>query len=92
MEPRICQDVLWNKVEGDVVILNLESGIYFSLSGVGSRFWELIAEGASRKDAVQRLTAEYKVEAPQLESDLEALLRDLSTEGLVSIEGQASRE
>jgi hypothetical protein len=92
MEPRICQDVLWNKVEGDVVILNLESGIYFSLSGVGSRFWELIAEGASRKEAVQRLTAEYKVEAPQLESDLEALLRDLSTEGLVSIEGQASRE
>jgi coenzyme PQQ synthesis protein D (PqqD) len=92
MEPRICQDVLWNKVEGDVVILNLESGIYFSLSGVGSRFWELIAEGASRKDAVQRLTAEYKVEAPQLESDLEALLRDLSTEGLVSIEGQAIQE
>ena len=92
MEPRICQDVLWNKVEGDVVILNLESGIYFSLSGVGSRFWELIAEGVSREDAVQRLTAEYKVDASQLESDLDALLRDLSTEGLVSIEGQASLE
>jgi hypothetical protein len=92
MEPRICQDVLWNKVEGDVVILNLESGIYFSLSGVGSRFWELIAEGVSREDAVQRLTAEYKVDASQLESDLDTLLRDLSTEGLVSIEGQASQE
>ena len=92
METRIREDVLWNKVEGDVVILNLESGIYFSLGGVGCRFWELIAEGVSREDAVQRLTAEYKVEAPQLESDLEALLRDLSTEGLVSIEGQASRE
>jgi hypothetical protein len=92
MEPRICQDVLWNKVEGDVVILNLESGIYFSLSGVGSRFWELIAEGVSREDAVQRLTAEYKVDASQLESDLDTLLRDLSTEGLVSIEGQASLE
>ena len=92
MEPRICQNVLWNKVEGDVVILNLESGIYFSLSGVGSRFWELIAEGVSREDAVQRLTAEYKVDASRLESDLDALLRDLSTEGLVSIEGQASQE
>jgi Coenzyme PQQ synthesis protein D (PqqD) len=92
MEPRIRQDVLWNKVEGDVVILNLGSGIYFSLSGVGSRFWELIAEGVSREDAVQRLTAEYKVDASQLESDLDALLRDLSTEGLVSIEGQASQE
>jgi hypothetical protein len=92
MEPRIRQDVLWNKVEGDVVILNLGSGIYFSLSGVGSRFWELIAEGVSREDAVQRLTAEYKVDASQLESDLDALLRDLSTEGLVSIEGQESQE
>ena len=75
-----------------MVILNLESGIYFSLSGVGSRFWELIAEGVSREDAVQRLTAEYKVDASQLESDLDTLLRDLSTEGLVSIEGQASQE
>jgi hypothetical protein len=92
MEPRIRQDVLWNKVEGDVVILNLESGIYFSLSGVGCRFWELIAEGVSREDAVQRLTAEYKVDASQLESDLDALLRELSIEGLVSIEGQASQE
>jgi len=92
METRIREDVLWNKVEGDVVILNLESGIYFSLGGVGCRFWELIAEGVSREDAVQRLTAEYKVDASQLESDLDALLRDLSTEGLVSIEGQASQE
>jgi hypothetical protein len=91
MEPRICQDVLWNKVEGDVVILNLESGIYFSMSGVGSRFWELIAEGASREDAVQRLTDEYKVDASRLESDLDALLRDLSSEGLVSIEDQGQK-
>ena len=85
MEPRIREDVLWNKVEGDVVILILESGMYFSLGELGSRFWELIAEGVSREDAVQRLTAEYKVDASQLESDLDALLRDLSIEGLVSI-------
>lgn len=92
MELKVGQNVVWNKVESDIVILNLESGTYFSLGGVGCRFWELIAEGASQEQVVQRLIAEYEVEAAQLESDLDALLRDLSTEGLVSIQGQARQE
>jgi len=87
MDLRINENVVWNKVGDDAVILNLESGVYFSLGGVGCRFWELILEGVSKEQAVESLTSEFEVDAAQLESDLESLLRDLSAEGLVSAEG-----
>ena len=41
-------------LDGEALILNVETGIYFGLSGVGARIWELLREGAVERVAVAR--------------------------------------
>ena len=33
----ITRDFIWKEVGGDIVVLNLDSGRYFSLNGTGER-------------------------------------------------------
>ena len=43
----ISEDVVSRDLEGEAVILNLDSGTYFGLDRVGTRIWSLLQEGGS---------------------------------------------
>lgn len=43
-------DVAWESFDGEVVIVNLQSGHYFSARGTGALIWRALAAGASRAD------------------------------------------
>ncbi len=43
-----------------MMILKLDSGIYFGLDQVGARIWKLIADGRTRHEVLQTITAEYE--------------------------------
>ena len=81
----IPASVLSTTVEQDVVLLNTETSQYYSLDEVGARFWNLLGEGVTLKQAHQTLLKEYEVEAAELESDLLELLEDFQKNGLVEI-------
>jgi len=66
------------------VLLNLDTGVYFSVDGVGRRFWELLSEGVAVDAMLQRLNDEYEVEAAVLRMDLDSLVRQLTAEGLIA--------
>lgn len=72
-------------LEGEIVVLHLESGVYYGLSDVGARVWELIQNPMSVGDLRDALLEEYQVEAAQCERDLLALLTDLKAHELVEI-------
>ena len=40
----VPEDVLFNDVGGEAVLLNLETGQYYGLDEVGTRMWSLLAE------------------------------------------------
>jgi hypothetical protein len=88
---RIPDGVVCRVVDGEAVILNLDSGIYFGLDSVGTRMWELLAEHGSTESAITPLLAAYDVEEKQLREDLDALARKLAEHGLVTIEAEATR-
>jgi Coenzyme PQQ synthesis protein D (PqqD) len=82
---RIREDVVFRKLEGEAVILNLATGTYYGLDAVGTRIWELIQE-QGRVDAVlDGLLRKYEVEPARCEQDLLGLLRELSAKGLIEI-------
>ena len=82
---RIREDVVFRKLEGEAVILNLATGTYFGLDPVGTRIWELIQE-QGRVDAVlEAILHEYEVEPAQCEQDLLLLLRKLYAKDLSEI-------
>jgi hypothetical protein len=77
--------VVSRHVDGELVILDLESGIYFGLDAVGSRFWALAAEGASIAAACDAMFQEYNVDAASLESDICSLARELEQRKLIVV-------
>jgi hypothetical protein len=73
-------------VDGDTVLLDGPSGLYYALNPVGTRAWTLIAGGATLGEIHDTLLAEYEVSADVLWADLARLIEDLRTSVLVTIE------
>jgi len=75
---RIVDDVVWTALGDEVVILKPDSGIYFGLDQVGARIWRLIADGRTRQEVLQTITAEYETSGEPVEPDIEELISELS--------------
>lgn len=46
-------------IEGEAIIIDMNSGSYFSTDGVGAEIWQAAIAGASREVIVQSVTAAY---------------------------------
>ena len=86
MNIRIADDVVFRDLSGEAVILNLSSGVYFGLDDVGTRMWHLLAEHGDGEKVVSTLLDEYDVEEARLRRDFDALLRQLTDKGLVTVD------
>jgi hypothetical protein len=76
-------DVVFRDLDGEAVILDLASGTYFGLNDVGTRVWQLVAEGRSAAQIVDRVAAEYDADRATIERDVARLLDALSARRLI---------
>ena len=70
-------------LDGETVLLDLKSGVYYSLNEAGTVVWNLFAEGATEAELAGALAAEYEVPAEEALRDVRELLKDLCDEGLI---------
>ncbi len=84
---KIQDDLLLQKVMDEMVILDPESGNYFSLDEIGSRMIELFRETGSVAEAVKAMTQEYKAIDSDIESDMITLLDEMVRHGVVKVVG-----
>jgi len=87
MRVSVPDDVLVQELQGESVLLNVESGRYFGLDEVGTRMWAALANAESLQAAYDALLAEYDVDAEQLERDFRGLVEKLLERGLVKVPG-----
>ena len=78
----VSEDTVFRELDGQSVLLNLATGMYFGLDAVGTRIWQLAAENGSLRSIADRLTQEYDAERATLERDLIALAGQLVDKGL----------
>lgn len=78
-------DVLFQEVGGEAVLLNLGSESYFGLNEVGTRIWELLSEDSLLQRAFDVLRDEYDATPEQLQSDLLTLVDEMAKAGLVQV-------
>jgi hypothetical protein len=71
-------------VGDETVLLDLESGKYFGLDGVGKRIWEAVGEGLMLGEIAAVVVSEYKVEEEQAQSDVIDFASDLVRRGLLA--------
>jgi hypothetical protein len=79
------EGVLFQQLQEEAVLLNLDSGQYFGLDPVGTRIWNLLAEGKELPEVIMAIAAEYEVDAARCKADLLKLLGDLEEQGLVTV-------
>src|SRR5438067_9879715 len=81
----INPDVTFRELDGEIVILNLETGIYFGLDAVGARTWRLIGDHGSLGVVFDALRSEYDAVPLVLERDLLQLVDHVSAKELTGI-------
>ena len=54
-------DVAAKVIDGEAVIINLASGMYYSLNGSGSAVWELTEKGCTLTEAADALSSAFKI-------------------------------
>ena len=70
-------------IDGEVVIIHLDNGNYFSLLDVGERIWQQLVESETLENIVRDLTMRYVCEASLARSSLERLVAELVAEELI---------
>jgi Coenzyme PQQ synthesis protein D (PqqD) len=88
--PRKSAHVLARKAPDSLLLLDPESGRYYTLDEVGARIWELCDGDQSIADIVSRLCDEYDAQPADVESDTRELLDELVRERLV-VSGTGAR-
>lgn len=81
------EDILATTMDGEVVMMSVEDGTYFSLSsGVGALIWELLEKPKTLDELVAAIQQEYDVDAKECESDVNELVKSMKKQSLVSQE------
>lgn len=75
-------DLVAVDMDGDLVMMNIASGQYFGLSGVGLRVWELLETPRGLAELVQAIQAEYEVDEQTCRNDLLAFVESLLNSGV----------
>ncbi|MBU7580947.1 MAG: PqqD family protein [Porphyrobacter sp.] len=78
------EDVVAREVGGEMVLLDLSSGLYFGLDPVGSCVWERLSEsGASLAELTDIIEASFDAPREVIATDLERLMGQLTEKKLV---------
>ena len=80
----IPPQVMSRSVGDETVLLDLESGIYFGLDGVGKRIWESIVHGHTLGETAAMVVSEYEVDEATAQADVIKFASDLVERGLLA--------
>ncbi|OGQ82749.1 MAG: hypothetical protein A3F90_06785 [Deltaproteobacteria bacterium RIFCSPLOWO2_12_FULL_60_19] len=82
--------VLHQMIDGEVVIINLDTGNYYSLRGTGAALWSAVEHGAAIREIVGALARKYQAAADVLERSVADFVEQLQREGLIEACGDGS--
>ena len=87
LQVKPSEDVVWRNLQGESVLLDLKSGMYFGLDAVGTRIWTLLQAQPHLERVLQELLNEYEVSEETCARDLMNLVSAMAEKGLVQTQG-----
>src|SRR5436305_10886164 len=70
-------------IDGEAIVINLATGAYYSMQGVGGEIWSMIAARRSALSMIEEIVASYDVDAETAQRDVEGVLEQLLGERLI---------
>lgn len=86
---QIADDVLFQTVADEAVLLNMADNHYYGLDDVATRMWQLLVEHGDADAVIREMLAEYDVDETMLRQDFAALIVEMEQRGLIKrVDGQ----
>lgn len=81
-------NVISETFDDEVIILNFDSGNYYSLDLMGAEIWGLIEKGASAERVIEEISSRYHGTLDDIENAVKALIFELKEKELI-VPGEA---
>lgn len=75
--------VVHQTIDHEAILINLETGIYYSLNSTGSAIWNWLVKLAAVSQVLNSLAAHYSLPQESISSQIEQFIESLSAEGLI---------
>lgn len=82
---RVAEDVIFDRLGEEMVLLHLDRGIYFGLNPVGTRIWELLTDKGTLGAVLEAMQQEYEADPETLQRDLVRLAEELRAQQLILV-------
>lgn len=84
-------NIMHEMIDGEVVVVNLENGTYYSFDGIGGQIWALLDAGSGLASVQAQVAARCRGEPGAIAEAVARFIERLRDEGLVRI-GDADAE
>ncbi len=81
----IPQDVVYQDLDGEMVLLNIDSGQYFGIDKVGSHIWQLLERQLSVGEIVRTLLDEYDIQESVCQEQVAEFFQELDSNNLLIV-------
>ncbi len=78
--------VVHETIDDEVIIINLETGTYYSLTGTGTDVWRGAESGAAKQHVIDAMAQHYATDRTTVETAVNALIAELVREEIVLVE------
>ncbi|MDH3744747.1 MAG: PqqD family protein [Acidobacteriota bacterium] len=85
LNAKVPAGVQVREIDGEAILLNLDSGLYFGLNATGSRFLADVTRFETIERAFEDLLETYDAEPEELRAALSELLAELVENGLIEL-------
>jgi hypothetical protein len=76
--------VISETIQGETIIIHLNTGTYYSLQGSGAEVWEAVGGAATAAEVGTDLAQRYGIDTGEAEAQVSALIADLQAEELIA--------
>jgi len=86
---RLAEDVLFQKVAEETVILEPETGEYYTLNAIGTFIIEQFLQGHTKEEVIDLVLEKYRTDETEVTQDIEVLLAQMLKQKLfISVDPQ----
>jgi hypothetical protein len=75
--------VVHETIDGEAILIHMETGFYYSLDGAGAEIWNALAAGNPSEEVATDLRTRYQAPPGEIEDAISSLAAELCREGLL---------
>jgi Coenzyme PQQ synthesis protein D (PqqD) len=80
-----ADSVTFEVVADEAILIEINTGIYFSLNEIGTEFWEMLNGSQTIEQQATTIAAKYEVETGMVVNDLLELANEMAKENLIIV-------